>query len=106
MRGRPQFNFPAFDKLAEILEGWNHVVYNPAQRDREAGFDETDKTGHEDLATLENFDHRQAMAQNMEWICRSAECVWMLPGWSKSTGATAERALGLALGLAIEGSPA
>lgn len=100
MRGRPLFNFPAFDEGARRLEAEGNLVFNPAARDRAEGFDETGTTGLEDLASL-GFNHRQAMADDLQWIALHADAVYMLSGWQTSKGAVAERALALALGLEI-----
>lgn len=106
MRGYPEFNFPAFDLTTYWLRWMGHTVFNPAERDIKNGFDPTGLKGTmEELAEL-NFDLREALAADMAFICEHATHIYMLPGWSKSPGATAERALGLALGLTIEGAPA
>jgi hypothetical protein len=99
MRGIPEFNFPAFDDAAVNLWGLHAVddVFNPAERDRGAGFDVTGMTGHEDLAAR-GFDLREALAADMEYISLKADTVAVLPGWEKSSGARAEVALAHALG--------
>jgi hypothetical protein len=81
-------------------------VFSPAERDIELGFTAEGLEGTmEELKAL-NFNLREALAADCKFICEEATHIYMLPGWSKSTGATAERALGLALGLVIEGAPA
>ena len=106
MRGYPEFNFPAFYRAADYLRARGHFVFNPAERDAKEGFDPTGFRG--DTAELEavKFDLRAALLADMTFICQEATHIWMLPGWNKSSGATAERALGLALGLKIEGAAA
>lgn len=101
MRGHEEFNFPAFIKATTKLrsEGW--VVFNPAERDINAGFDPSGMEGSdEELAEL-NFCLRSALADDTKWICESADAIYMLEGWHWSTGAVAERALAEALGLQI-----
>lgn len=106
MRGYPEFNFPAFHEVTAKLRTTGSKVFSPAERDVKEGFDPTGKKGTmEELAAL-NFDMRSALAADCKFICEEATHIFMLPGWSKSSGATAERALGLALGLVIEGAPA
>jgi hypothetical protein len=103
MRGRAHFNAPAFDAATELLRAEGHEVFCPREKDLKNGFDSVGLTGLEDLASL-GFDVRSALAEDMDWICREATAVFMLPGWSDSKGATAERATALALGLEIWGA--
>lgn len=105
MRGHPEFNFPAFfAQEARLLEQGNRV-FNPARRDVANGFDPTGLRGTTEELDALGFSIREALAVDTEFICREATHIFMLPGWSRSSGATAERALGLALGLTIEGAP-
>lgn len=101
MRGRREFNFPAFDRAADRLEAQGWWVFNPAERDRKAGFSEVGLTGNEPLHELSNFSHREAMADDTSFICMFADAIYMLDGWQSSKGAVAELALALALGLDI-----
>lgn len=87
MRGYPSFNFPAFDAAAKdlISRGWR--VINPAQMDRDIGF--------------EPDAHPSAITQEFLEGCVKRDCnallrvdaLFLLPGWEMSTGATAEKAL-------------
>ena len=106
MRGIPEFNFPAFFAKEAELANEGHLVFNPARRDIENGFDPTGLKGTDEELKALGFNLREALEVDTRFICREATHVYMLPGWSKSSGATAERALGLALGLVIEGAPA
>lgn len=101
MRGRPEFGFPAFDAAAAKLRARGWTVFSPAERDRAAGFDERGLTGHEPLHTLENFDHREAILDDLRWIVMKANAIYMLAGWQTSKGAVAERAVALALDLDV-----
>ena len=108
MRGIPEFNFPVFDRAAESLRLFGHEVFSPAERDRGVGFDTTEMDGKEQ--TIDEFDKigfdlREALACDCDFICRQATHIFMLSGWSRSAGATAERALAIALGLKVEGAP-
>lgn len=100
MRGVPEFGFPAFDAAAFRLRAAGHTVFSPAERDREHGFDPTGMTGDEDLAAL-GFNLREALAADTAWICATADAIYMLEGWSGSSGARAEKALAEALGLTV-----
>ncbi len=99
MRGLPEFNFPAFDKAALDLTVQGHDVVNPAEHDRDNGFDPAGMTGREDL-TQHGFDLRAALAWDLEQITR-CDAVFLLDGWQQSSGARAEYALAQALGLQV-----
>jgi hypothetical protein len=100
MRGRAEFNFPAFDAAAARLRAMGWHVFSPAERDRAAGFCEVGCTGLEPLESLD-FDHRAAMADDLRFICLEADAVYMLDGWRWSSGASAERAVAVSLGLSV-----
>lgn len=100
MRGIPDFNFPAFMSAAARLEARGIEVFNPAQHDVDEGFTFEGTTGLENLAAL-GFDLRKALGTDLEFICREADAVVVLPGWERSSGANAEVATALALGLMV-----
>lgn len=106
MRGYADFNFPAFAEATKLLRRTGARVFSPAERDIEKGFDAKGLEGTMEELAEHEFDLRDALAADTEFICREATHIFMLPGWSRSTGATAERALAIALGLTIEGAPA
>ena len=105
MRGIPEFNFPAFRAAAADLRAQGHEVFNPAERDSlqfGEGFEKGNVTGSETLATAQHgFSLRHALGGDLAWICAEAEAIALLPNWERSTGATAERAVALALGLEV-----
>lgn len=100
MRGLPEFNFPAFIKGADRLRARGYRVFNPADRDIEAGFDPSGMTGFEDLQKSD-FSLREALAADVAFISERAEAVVLLPGWETSKGAQAEVALARALDLPV-----
>ena len=105
MRGVPEFNFPAFHAAAAALRAKGHHL-NPAERDieRHGGIDisKGNATGSNDLAvTQHGFDIRAALADDMDFICRHADAVVLLPNWDSSKGAKAEQATAIALGLHV-----
>jgi len=100
MSGIPDYNFPAFDAAAADLEARGHIVFNPAQNDRDNGFDFTGLKGHE--AKDHGFDIRTALKQDLSWICDYADGLATLPGWEVSKGALAEFHLARALGIKID----
>jgi hypothetical protein len=102
MRGVPHFNFPAFIDATDRLRRAGHVVFNPAERDIEAGFDyKQAPSGSDEDMRRQNFSLRDALGADLEWICKEAQAVALLPGWESSAGVRAEVATGLALGLNI-----
>ena len=107
MRNYPEFNFPAFLEMEALLREWHPEaeIFNPAQADLERGFDPTGLTGLEPLDVV-GCNLREVLKLDLAFICDHATHIYMLPGWSESKGATAERALALALGLKVEGAAA
>lgn len=93
MRSLPGLNYAAFDYAAGKLRAEGHDVFSPADHDRSCGL-----TGDEVEAVKM---HRKLFQADTDWICRYATAIALLPGWEQSVGATAERALGVALGLTI-----
>jgi hypothetical protein len=91
MRGIPQCNFPAFHAAAAKLRAEGHEVFSPAERDIAIYGGNQPPRGQ-----------RQGLAEDLDWICRHADAVALLPGWSPSKGGVnAERAIALALGLEV-----
>ena len=103
MRGIPEFNFPAFHTAAKKLRDEGHIVFNPAERDNEKHGTDISKgnaTGDEGQAAKEHgFSLRDALADDLWWICKEAEGIAVLSGWTRSKGAQAEIATAFALGL-------
>lgn len=90
MRGRYHFNFPAFDAAAERFKMLGWQVFNPADFDRDTGFEPADLPDDYDWKTApDSFDLKEAMARDIEAIMQ-ATAIAMLPGWEHSTGAQAE----------------
>lgn len=106
MRGIPEFNFPAFHAAADKLRTEGHSVFSPAERDieRHGGKDisKGNVAGDEKVASKEHgFSLRQALGDDLAWICAEAEAIALLPGWQNSKGAAAELATARALGLRV-----
>lgn len=101
MRGIPEFNFPAFFAAEAALIAEGHNVFNPARRDEEqhGDFAKDNATGDEAAAAQKGFSLREALAADMDFIALHAEAIALLPGWTRSKGARAEKALADALGL-------
>jgi nucleoside 2-deoxyribosyltransferase len=104
MRGLPKFNIPAFDFAAAKLREQGFEVFNPADRDRAAGLDaEGASNGPTDIGkpVINGFDVREALAADLEYICKEADAIAVLPGWQNSMGAQAEVRAAAALGKTI-----
>lgn len=101
MRGIPEFNYPAFRKGAADLRAAGHEVFSPAEYDeRKYGRDISNASGSAEQAAKEHgFNIREALAEDLRWICTEADAVVCLPGWENSKGAKAERATAEAIGL-------
>lgn len=93
MTGIESWNFPAFDAAAEWLRGCGYTVVNPADLDRQAGFDG-------DCTAVSPTFLREAMGRDLAAIC-GCDGVAVLEGWQASLGACIEVALAVRLGLRI-----
>lgn len=87
MRGLPNYNKQAFYEAQLVLESLGYTVFNPHVKDEA-------EHRHPD-------DIRNALADDMWWICHQAEILIVLPGWEKSLGATAEMATARALPIPV-----
>jgi hypothetical protein len=108
MRGYKDFNFPLFNLYAKNLRAGGHSVFNPAESD-------VTQWGVEDLKTATgdegevakrlgyegNTLARICFLKDTQYICKHADAVALMPGWEKSKGANAEKALAEALGLEV-----
>ncbi len=83
MRGHKDLNFPAFHRAAQRLRLEGHEVFNPA------------------AANLEKLSARRIFFHDTQYICLEADAIALLPGWGKSKGAKAEKALAEAIGLTV-----
>lgn len=108
MRGLKDFNFPAFFEAATKLRAQGYEVFNPAERDmNEWGADhlKTETGSEEEVAAKLGYAGidlaRHCFLHDTHWICTQADAIAVLPGWEKSRGAIAERALGVAIGLPV-----
>jgi hypothetical protein len=92
MRGYPEFNFPAFHEATAKLRAEGHEVFSPAEKDMDDGFDVFGMKGDEPV------DIREMLAFDLDYVCKHAEAVVVLPGWHESPGVNAEVAAARALG--------
>lgn len=102
MQNVPNFNFPRFNAVAACLRKSGHTVFNPAEKDieRHNGVDIAADNASGSLAEAKakhKFSLRQALGEDLAWICGVADVVALLPGWEKSNGAQAEHRTAVAL---------
>lgn len=92
MRGKPDWNYPAFDSAAKWLREQHDEVYNPADEDRK---DEAlmkalaDRRDTDELPGGE-YNFRYFMAKDLPEVVKS-DCLYLLPGWEESQGAKLEQ---------------
>lgn len=93
------WNMPLFDYVAKKLRAEGATVFNPAEHLREA------HGGLEGVLKLDKASRkaarRHALRDEILWIIDNAQMVLLLPGWERSPGASAERAVALAIGLEV-----
>lgn len=94
MQGKPLYNFPLFDAAAKQFSKFGYDVINPAELDRQAGFD----PANGDVVTPEFLE--QARKRDLEALL-TCDGIAMLPGWENSKGARAEHAVALWAGLSV-----
>lgn len=102
MQGIPDFNFPRFNAVARALRADGHEVFNPAEKDIErhggTNIAAGNKNGSlEEAKKNHGFSLRQALSEDLNYICLVANAIAMLPGWEKSNGAQAEHRTAVAL---------
>ena len=82
MTGVPEWNYPAFNAMAEKLRAEGHVPVNPAD------YDDTTQP------------YRVYMLRAMKALM-ACEAIMMLKGWEKSNGARMEWQIAVNLGLTL-----
>jgi hypothetical protein len=102
MRGKPEFNFPAFHAYASRLRAQGYEVFSPAEQDiaRHRGVDisKGNEKGDPEQAYIEHgFSVSAALREDLNYICDHADGIAMMPGWETSLGAFAEHAVARAL---------
>lgn len=101
MTGIPYFNAPWFDAATLELMSLPDVeeVFNPAEHDRENGFEPMDvPTGTIEEAVKHGFVLGPALLGDWTYIANEADAVIVGPRWMDSKGAISEVACAQALG--------
>ena len=92
MRGMLMYNTPLFDLVADCLGGAGLTVVNPAQLDRERGFDVYKLDADHDWSQFpDNLDLEATIREDLDHVLK-CDAIIMLPGWEKSKGAQCEHA--------------
>jgi len=102
MRGYEDYNYPAFDDRANMLEGAGWNIVNPAALDRDQGKPMSDPLSFSPDTNYEDHEFmRMALKRDMVAICDECTAIYMMRDWEKSRGAKAEWHLAKAMGLDI-----
>ena len=91
MRGKPLFNFPAFDRARDELIAQGHEPVSPADLDRENGFDPYDPV---------EVDIRECLKRDCVALL-GCDAIALMNGWEDSLGARAEAHLAAAVGMEL-----
>ena len=101
MRHRRHYNFPAFDEAAERVRAQGNKAGNPADLDREMGFDPSGLPDDWDWSEYPpGTDAGEFVDRDLDALA-TCDAILMLPGWEKSKGATAEHAVAEWRGLTV-----
>ena len=98
MRGYPNYNFDAFDTADLVLWAQGYTVINPTQLDRL--YEGWEVYPPKDFVLTTEFK-RRCIKRDLDAIAEYCDCIYMLKGWSKSTGAQLELALAEFLNLEV-----
>jgi len=93
------WNLPLFDYVAGKLREAGCEVFSPAEHLR-AHHGSVEKILGFDKLTRKRV-RKQGLSDEINWIMHHAQAVVLLPGWERSPGATAERAVALALDVQV-----
>lgn len=92
MRGYKYYNFDAFDRMEQQIRCAGHIPISPAQLDRQNDFNPYNLPEDHDWNSLSGLDLKEIIKRDVDAV-QSCDAYVMLPGWEKSKGATAEKAL-------------
>ena len=92
MRGVPNFNYPRFNAVAQILRDQGHEVVNPV--DIGLAFGKPDRINADEGLLREVVKAEAALVPTCDAIC-------LLKGWQRSVGAKRELQVALAMGMEV-----
>ena len=102
MRGIKDFNFPAFDRQAGLLEKQGWRVINPAELDRQNGSPENGPMDYDPTKDYEDREFmRDALKRDLKVIAEDCTAIYCMSGFENSRGAKAEYHLAKAIGIDI-----
>jgi nucleoside 2-deoxyribosyltransferase len=105
MSGRPKFNYPLFDRAAEVLRGQGLTVQSPAEIDGEATREVAMKSEKGDLAEFKrdtNETWGDFLSRDVKMIADTdIDAIVVLPEWEMSKGARLEVFVCMTLGYPI-----
>lgn len=99
MSGYKDWNYDNFNRVAYEFKRKGWEVFNPAAKDAEMGYDQTDAkaTGDTALSIAQGvFDFREAYTWDLLSII-NGDAIFMLKGWERSPGAIGEHAVAVAM---------
>jgi hypothetical protein len=105
MRGYPEFNRAAFADAAFKLRSKWHEVFVPTEHSIKLFGDHVRSNADGDEGRMGGEKMtigRTVFHIDLTQICLWSEAVALLPGWEASKGASAEAAVGRALGIIVE----
>jgi hypothetical protein len=101
MTGRPQFNYPLFDSVAEQLRGWGLEIFSPAEMDIDEVRDEAMANMTGDMPETNEISGEtwgDFLARDVKLIADELGGIILLPEWDTSRGARLEAFVALNCG--------
>lgn len=92
MRGVPNFNYPRFNAVAQILRDQGHEVVNPVEVGK--AFGKPERINADEGILREVVKAEAALVPTCDAIC-------LLKGWQRSVGAKRELQIALAMGMEV-----
>lgn len=95
MRGRPHYNFAAFDRARDRLLALGHAVISPADLDRAHGFDALTMTAADDPCDKvpDGFSLRDCVLRDVGAVLDADAVCFIGSGYGASAGSRAEAAV-------------
>lgn len=100
MVGVPGLGFSAFDEAAAKLRERGHEVFNPAEYDRQAGYEPSENDLGTYLDTPE-FNRSRALLDDVTWILTKSQGMVVMMNWLSSPGTKMEVAAHQAIFLPV-----